>query len=497
MKMRLVPSALLFCAALGSPSATGAAQEPFAPPAQLPLQSAIEQILGNGLDDWGAMAWSLDQERPLFAVNANDIRIPASNNKIFTTVWALDVLGQEHRFQTDLLVSGEIRADGVLAGDVVLRGSGDPTLGYAGFGGDPMEPLRRMARTLRERGVHTVRGAIIADATAFDTALVGPRWPRDTEGGAAAYAPRVSGLAFGRNLLWIELKPTRPGQAASVTLSPDVPEIPVVSTVRTGAGRALAARRADSDTIRVQGAVSGRRSFRYGVGAAQPALLAAGALREALAEAGIAVEGSLRVAPAPPGAALVHRHHSVPLAQILPKLNQDSDNFFAEHLWKATVAHATGSGSYQRGGSASAIFFIEEAGVPPGQLWQADGSGLSADNRASPFAVINALRYADSAPWSDIFHHSLAVAGARGGTLRRLFRNTSAAGNLHAKTGFIRGVRSLSGYVTAENGERIAFSLLYNGRNTNGARSVEQQVGELLATYGGGSGSAPPIARDE
>ena len=488
---------LASCVALAAAPTTAQAQEPFAQPARMPLQSQIESILGSGRDDWSAIAWSLDRDQPLFAVHPNDIRVPASNNKIFTSVWALHELGPDHRFATDLLVTGEIGADGTLKGDVVLRGSGDPTLGYDGFGSTPMYPLQRMAVALRERGVQRVRGNIIADATAFDTLLVGPNWPRDTEGGASAYAPRVSGLAFGRNLLWISLRPTLPGQPARVDVSPNVPEIPVVSSVRTGGGRALAARRADSDTIVVRGGVSGRGSFRYGVGVAQPALLAAGAMRDALRQTGIGFEGSLRVDSTPATATLVHRHLSVTVADMLDRLNQASDNFFAEQLWKATVAHAVGHGSYTKGGSASAMFFINQAGVPPGQLWQADGSGLSANNRASAFAMMQALRFADQAPWREVFHRSLAVAGAPSGTLRRLFRNTAAAGNLHAKTGYIRGVRTLSGYVTAANGELIIFSLLYNGRNTNGARAVEQQVGTLLSSYVDGAGGAAKTTREE
>lgn len=474
---RALGLALLALAALLLPGRPLASRAP-----QPPLQAQAEAIVANP-GDWSVFAWSLDRGEPLFAINAEEIRVPASNNKVFTAIWAMDILGPEYRFPTDLLLPGPVPADGVVRGNVYLRGSGDPAFGYPEFEEDAMDPFRTMARQLKARGVRAVQGGVVGDPTAFDTVLYGPKWPEDTGKGVAYYAPRVSGLPFQRNVAWVEVEPTRPGQPARAVLDPNVPEIPLVSSVRTGGGRAWAVRKPEEDTIRVKGAVSGRGPHRYPVGVAKPALLAAGGLRQALIEEGIQVTGGAAVGETPEGAKLVHRHYSIPLRQIVPKLNRKSDNFFAEHLWKAAVARATGLGSYTRGGPASAKFFIERAHVPYGQIWQADGSGLSELNQSSALALVSALAYADRRPWSKAFHESLAVAGDPEGTMNRLFRGTAAEGNLHAKTGYIRGVRTLSGYVTTEGGERVAFSFLYNGRNTSGARGVQTQLGNLLAEY--------------
>lgn len=466
------------------PSAS--AQAPLEVPAAMPLQAQAEAIVGRAGDDWSVLAWSLDRNQPLFAIRPNEVMIPASNNKVFTAVWAMAVLGPDYRFPTEMLVTGPIQ-NGVLQGDLVLRGSGDPSFGYADFTQEPKEHLRIMARQLKSRGVRTVQGGIVADPTAFDSVLFGPEWPRDTGNGVSRYAPRVSGLPYQRNMVRIEVEPTASGKPTVRTI-PDVPEIPVLSTVRQGGGRAWATRHPMDDTVLVKGSVAGRGPFRYDVGAAQPALLAPAALREALREEGITLTGPIQVAATPAGARVLHRHFSVPLAQLVPKLNQESDNFFAEHLWQAAAAKSTGRGSFAHGGAASALFFIRNADVPFGQLYQADGSGLSAYNRSSAYALVRALIYAHRAPWSAQFHQSLAVAGDPNGTMKRLFNNTAAEGNLHAKTGYIRGVRTLSGYVTTAGGETVVFSFLYNGRNTSGARGVQSQLGELLASY---SGNAP------
>lgn len=453
------------------------------------LQAAAEEIVGRTGGEWGVAAWSIDRSEPLISIHPSLPLTPASNNKVLTAIWALDELGPEYRFPTDLLITGKVR-DGVLEGDVVLRGSGDPALGYPPHLGyslffeAPMTPFRIMAQSLLEHGIHRVEGSVIGDATVFDTILVGPHWPSDTGAGAAQYAPRVSGLAFQRNMVWVEAL-AGPGSAPVVRLDPPVEVIPVLANLHSGSGGAVAVRRPHEDTIRVRGAVSGRGPHRYGIGVADPALLATGALRQALLEAGIQVEGGVALGQTPKDAKLLHRHLSIPLGMMIPFLNQHSDNFFAEHLWKAASAAAIGVGSYRRGGPASALHFVEKLGVPPGEVYQFDGSGLSSDNRVSANALVHALVYAHFRPYSELWHRSLAVAGDPEGTMNRLFRGTAAAGNLHAKTGYIAGVRTLSGYVRARNGELIAFSFLYNGRNTSGARDAQQNLGVLLANYGG------------
>ncbi|HEX8905688.1 MAG TPA: D-alanyl-D-alanine carboxypeptidase/D-alanyl-D-alanine-endopeptidase, partial [Longimicrobiaceae bacterium] len=437
-----------------------------------PLQAQAQAIVGNP-EGWSLMAYSVDRRQTLFAINADQVKIPASNNKVFSTIWALHMLGPGYRFPTDVLATGPIQG-GVLRGDLVIRGSGDPAFGYPEYDRDVLKTPRIMAQALKAKGVTRIEGGIIADATIDDGKHHGPHWPQDTGNGAAQYAPTVSGLPFSRNMLWVQI------ENGAIKTMPQTTEIPVVWTTR--GGRAMAARKPDNDTIIVRGAAGGRGN-RYGVGANEPALLAPAALRQALQEAGITVAGPIRLGKTPDGAKLIHRHYSITLGEMIPQANRHSDNFFAEHFWKAAVARATGEGSYAKGGPASAHFYQEHAGVPYGQLFQADGSGLSADNRTSAYALVSALNWADQQRWSKLFHESLPVAGQPDGTLNRLFVGTPAAGNLHAKTGYIRGVRSLSGFVKTADGETVVFSMLYNGKNTGGARGIQQNLGVLLANY--------------
>jgi D-alanyl-D-alanine carboxypeptidase/D-alanyl-D-alanine-endopeptidase (penicillin-binding protein 4) len=439
-----------------------------------PLQAQASALVPNQ-SEWSVFAWSLDRNQPLFAINADQAIIPASNNKVYSAIWALAVLGPDYRFPTDLLLTGPVQ-NGVVRGDVVIRGSGDPAFGYAEYDKDPLTSPRAMAAGLKRLGVRVIEGGVIADPYIHDRVNFGPDWPRDTGNGAARYAPTVSGLPFNRNMLWVRMTP---GEGAGYVREPDVPEIPIINGSRGGGANAYAVRQPHQDTIRIRGGGRGR----FGVGAFEPAYLAGGAIRQALREAGIEVRGPLRIARTPQGSVLVHRHLSIPLVQMVPQLNRHSDNFFAEHLWKAAAAKALGQGTYAGGGAASAVFFHDRAGVPWGQLWQADGSGLSAQNRTSAQALVQALVWAHKQPWSQPFHESMAIAGDRGGTMRRMFVGGPAQGNLHAKTGYINDVRTLSGYVKTAGGETVVFSFLYNGRNTSGARGVQVNLGNLLAGY--------------
>ncbi|MDQ3556022.1 MAG: D-alanyl-D-alanine carboxypeptidase/D-alanyl-D-alanine-endopeptidase, partial [Gemmatimonadota bacterium] len=479
--LRVFQSSVLALALFLAPLPSDAQNRP-------PLQGQAEAIVGRSGEQWGVMAWSVDRNVPLFAIDSEDLRIPASNNKVFTAIWALDMLGPDYRFPTDVALTAPIR-NGTVQGDVVLRGSGDPAFGYPEFTSETMDPLRIMARQLHARGVRVVEGGVIADGTVFSDSLFGPEWPRDTGNGVSRYAPRVSGLPFQRNMMRVQA--FAEGGQVRIETTPRTTQIPVVSNARVGSGRGWAVRAPDQDTIRVRGSISGRGPHRYEIGVAQPALMAGEALRQALEEVGIQVRQPTRLGATPREAYLVHRHWSIRLADMIPKLNRDSDNFFAEHLWKAAAARSIGIGSYTRGGTASAIFFAERTGLPYGQIWMADGSGLSRQNHTSAHALVAALVYAHKRPWTEVFHQSMAVGGDPNGTLRRLFRGSPASGNLHAKTGYINNVRTLSGYVRARNGELIAFSFLFNGNNTSGARGVQEQLGVLLAEY---AGSAPAAA---
>jgi D-alanyl-D-alanine carboxypeptidase/D-alanyl-D-alanine-endopeptidase (penicillin-binding protein 4) len=367
---------------------------------------------------------SLDRGDTLFSWNADERLTPASNLKLFSTAAALHYLGPEFRWSTYLLSGGDLRG-GVLAGDLVLFGTGDPTLGSARFPGTA-RALDALADSLRALGVREVAGSVVADGSFFDPRLRAEGWTREDL--ASWYGAPVSAVVTAENL-------------------------------------------------------SGGRPVD------EPLRVAADRFRAALARAGIAVRGGVRTVREPSlslagfharrpgtGARVLATHRSPALREVVRVTNHVSHNLFADEALKTVGRVAIGEGSFGAGERAVARMLPDAD--PPRML---DGSGLSRLDRASARTVVALLAAMARSPESAAFRESLPVAGSRTG-LRRMW-NTEAAGNLRAKTGTLATVSSLSGYVTAANGERLAFAIIANAVRPAAAKETENRIGARLARF--------------
>jgi D-alanyl-D-alanine carboxypeptidase/D-alanyl-D-alanine-endopeptidase (penicillin-binding protein 4) len=434
---------------------------------------------------WGVLVISLTRGDTLYSLAADEAMLPASNMKLFTAALALDQFGADHRFGTDVLRDGLLTADGTLHGDLILRGDGDPALSRRFYPGSFGAPMDSLAALVAAAGVRRVTGSLIADASAFDTQRIPEGWlSRYLQAG---YAARVSALSLNDNLVWIVVRPGRAEQAAAVSLDPSS-EIPLHSTVRTvaGSGARIVARNTSSGTIEVRGTIgasAGER--RYLLVAEDPTAFTAGAFRRALAARGIEVVGETKFAPAPSGTEKVATLPSPPLARLVSVMNRESINIYAELLFRsaARAAFPQAVGSVDTGNELLQRFMTSEVGAAPGAVFAADGSGLSVLDRATPRSLVQLLAYAHNAPWGDAFHASLPVAG-ESELLRHRMKSTPAQGNLHAKTGTTNAVISLGGYVTARNGELLAFAMIYNGTDRWNAKETIDVVGATLAGFG-------------
>jgi D-alanyl-D-alanine carboxypeptidase/D-alanyl-D-alanine-endopeptidase (penicillin-binding protein 4) len=428
---------------------------------------------------WGVMVVSLTRGDTLFALNPDAMLQPASTLKMYTAAIALERLGPNHTFKTSVVRDGPVR-DGVLEGTLYLRGDGDPSLSPRYFPDE--RPMDRLARQVVAAGIRRVTGGIVADASAFEDRLIPEGWQSRYLG--AAYAARVSALSLNENLVWVVVTPS--AGRAQVALEPASTTVPVVSTVRVvgGSGGSISAYRASDGTIHVRGAI-GRSSGprRYSLVVENPPLFTAGALHAALVAAGVTVDGSVRLGEAPKEATTVATIASPPLWSIISAMNRESINIFAELLFRSAGRVATErEGSAQTGLAALREFMDKEVGARPEVVYAADGSGLSVLDKVTARSMIQLLAYAHRAPWSAHFHASLPVAG-ESETLRGRMRGTPAQGNLHAKTGTTNSVVSLGGYVTARNGEVLAFAFVYNGADRWNARAAMDQIGATLAEF--------------
>jgi D-alanyl-D-alanine carboxypeptidase/D-alanyl-D-alanine-endopeptidase (penicillin-binding protein 4) len=402
---------------------------------------------------------------------------PASIMKLMTTAMSLDRHGAEHTFTTEVLVDRGTNG-GTVDGSLYLRGGADPTLSLRFWRGE--SPMDALARQVAGAGIKTVRGGIVADESAFEVERIPAGWKSSYL--MSAYAAPVSALSLNENLVWIVARPE--GGKAVVELDPPTTAIPVVSTVRLvgGSGGRVVARRA-SNGIVVSGTIganSGPR--RYSLVVPEPPSFAAGALAASLKAAGVDVQGPIRVGATPADAARVAEIRSLPLASIVSYMNRESINHFAELLYREASREDDKPGSSAASLARLREFLGAKAGVRKDDIRVSDGSGLSEADTVTARSFVQLLSYAHRAPWGSVFHASMPVAG-ESETMRGRMRSTPAQGNLHAKTGTTNTVSSLAGYVTALNGEVLAFAFIYNGRDRWNARSTMDRMGATLANF--------------
>jgi D-alanyl-D-alanine carboxypeptidase/D-alanyl-D-alanine-endopeptidase (penicillin-binding protein 4) len=432
------------------------------------------------------MVVSLTRGDTLYAENAGEEMQPASTMKLFTSAIALERFGPNYQFSTDALRDGPVGPDGTVNGNIYIRGDGDPALSGKFLTGGPSAPMNRLADMVVQQGIKHVTGSVIGDASAFDDQKIPDGWL--TRYLQASYAARVSALSLNENLIAVSVSPTSPGQPANVALEPSTSAIPLVANVRTvaGGGARLGFRKLGNGTIQANGSIGSRTGTRkYVYIVEDPASFTTGAFLNALISRGIKVDGGTRLGKSPATAVKVASLRSPPLASMIAAMNRESINHYAELLFRNAARGPKRDvvGSVQSASTVLDQFFATKVGADTTRLVFADGSGLSILDRVTPRAQVQLLGYAHRASWGPWLHSSLPVAGDSE-LLKRRMRNTPAEGNLHAKTGTTNDVIALAGYVTAENGEVLAFSFLYNGRDRWTAKSMIDVMSESLASFG-------------
>lgn len=434
---------------------------------------------------WSASVVSLTRGDTLFTANAAAPVLPASTMKLLTAAVALDRLGPNYRFSTDVLRDGDVDANGTLNGNIYIRGDGDPAFSRRFHPGKYSEPVDKLARAVAAAGIKRVTGAVIGDATAFDNVLYPEGWLDRYKG--SSYAARVSALSLAENVLWVTVAPGRPGTAARVTLEPATTTIGIRGSVRSvaGGGAGVRASYTSDGNIQVSGRIGVRSPVRrFGLVVNNPPAFTTGAFHAALRNAGVQVDGGAKLGKTPGNSTRVASLLSPPLEQLVAIMNRESINLFAELLLRNAVRGPgrEGQGSAPAAESLLRGFFREKMGTDPATLAVADGSGLSTLDRVSGNQMAELLGFAHAAPWGPAFHASLPVAG-QSELLRRRMRQGAAEGNLHAKTGTTNNVLALAGYVTSENGEVVAFSFIYNGADRWNARASIDAMGETIARF--------------
>jgi D-alanyl-D-alanine carboxypeptidase/D-alanyl-D-alanine-endopeptidase (penicillin-binding protein 4) len=419
---------------------------------------------------WAVVVQSAESGEPIYRLNPSKLVMPASNMKIMTLSAAAERLGWDFTFETRLYATGPI-AGGVLRGDLLVVGSGDPTIN--GRGGSPRRVFLDWAARLKAAGITAIEGRIIGDDRAFDDEPLGRGWAWDDL--AAGYAAKVSALQYNEDLVSVVLQPGAVvGAPASIEIRPGGSGLTVDNAVITSeagaSGDVHVQRLPGSALLRVTGSVplgSGETSLAASVDA--PAQFFLQGLHDTLVGEGIQIGDApvLWNQTAAPVAAdpahLLFTHRSPPLSDFAVVLMKASQNLYAETLLRALGAQ-TGNGSTQAGQDAEREL-LTGWGVAPDAYVLADGSGLSRYNYVTADAITRVLsRMAADPRHAANFEATLPIAG-KDGTLARRLKGTPAENNVQAKTGSMSNIRALSGYVTTRDGERLVFSIIANNFN--------------------------------
>ena len=439
----------------------------------------------------GVAVYAVEREIPLYLHDADVPLVPASNMKLYTTAAVLDRLGPDFQYTTSLYADGSILPNGTLQGDLILVGRGDPTISGRFYGDSTTYVYDRFASRLRELGVRRITGGLVGDASYFDDARVAAGW--ESSNLLWWYGARASALSFNDNVVTIEVRPGGyVGAPPGITFHPYTDRLVVANSAVTGGrrgGRSIGIRRRpDLGGYEIRGRIPIRSGpLRYVVAVEDPPLFALSVFRQRLARAGITVDGELRVhheweARPSRTSRLVASQSSPRMIEILRVINKHSQNFFAEQVLKTLGAIFEDEGSFDEG-SDVVRDFLESLNVSAWGLRIEDGSGLSRYDSVTARTTAELLvAMADHERFGD-YYESLLIAGEDGDP-RRLDA-PAARGNVHSKTGTLRGVSALSGYVTTRDGELLAFSVISNNlpRGKGGAIALEDAVAERLAAY--------------
>jgi D-alanyl-D-alanine carboxypeptidase/D-alanyl-D-alanine-endopeptidase (penicillin-binding protein 4) len=499
---------------LAAPAHPAATHHPRPAKHKANLDAAINAIVTDpavSRAHWGISVLD-DKGAPVFALNDGQFFEPASNAKLLVTAAALALLPQNATWTTSAVTAGDVDSTGHLHGNIVLLGSGDPTMSGRAYPfaekterpNPPLMALQQIADQIAASGIRSIEGDVIGDDTWFPWEPYGSGWAWDDLDWS--YGAPISALSVNDNVVYLNIA----GNAQPPAWNPDTPYYILENSLQTVPGtqtkHAGIDRSTGSKVVRLFGTTN-QNGLHVALAIEDPAEYAAIALRQMLLAHGIEVKGNARaqhrpsidtedfraeinqplvlhpltlttIQPAGSGVRVLATHVSVPFEQDITVTNKVSQNLHAELYLRVLGRLEGGDGSIAQGLRVVKQFLTNSGtagteagpGIDPGDFVFYDGSGLSPQDLITPRALTRLLAFAARQPWGPAYRASLPIGGVDG-TLSGRFADPALKNKVFAKTGTLSEVHGLSGYLIAASGRTLTFSILCNDHNPTGEAS--------------------------
>ncbi|MBT4036214.1 MAG: D-alanyl-D-alanine carboxypeptidase/D-alanyl-D-alanine-endopeptidase [Candidatus Marinimicrobia bacterium] len=469
----LLVSALLIGCMTKPHNATPLPKHQFMRNAQQQVAFEIDTLLNHAPTDmgwWGVKVQYANTGEVIYERNSDRMFTPASNMKMYTTAAALCLLGPQYRYETDFVTNGSIDK-GVLNGDLIIRGSGDPTWSRRFYDENYDSVMVRFVDSLKAKGITEINGNIVGDDNVFDDVPLGDGWSWGYE--HHWYAAQISGLSYSENIIDFTLTPdiNNIGGPVIIEFHPQTSYLNLRNDLITVSHKTTQGWRHGRIRETNNGWFEGEYSISDGTQEEDltinnPTLFTVFALKKHLIDKDINVVGEPVDVDDLPDAidyeqtSTLFTYFSHPMSSIIKGVNRRSINFIAEQVHKTLGKEFGAKGSADEGGKIQIALF-DSLGMDTKNLHIRDGSGLSNYNLVSPNTTTSLLQMMWNHPYRSYYLESFSLTGVSGATRKRL-RGTSAEGNVRTKTGTIAKVRTLSGYTWTQSGEPIIFSILVN-----------------------------------
>ncbi len=453
----------------------------------LPVPVA-QALKAAGIPPAATAVWvrEVDAVTPRLALNARAAMNPASTMKLVTTFAALDLLGPAYVWKTEAFATGP-SSDGVLAGDLYLRGGGDPKLTYDQF--------ERLLRQIRARGIRDIRGDLVLDRGAFELAAADPG--RFDAQPMRPYNVAPDALLLNFKAVTLQLIPDLAQKALLVAMEPAPANLDLVNKITLGNGNGNGCGdwkerlRADvfghGHTTRLVLTVVYPPSCgeqRWNIAVQEHPQFVLGVFLQLWAELGGSLSGGVREAAVPTDARALGLLASPTLGEVVRDINKYSNNVMARQLFLTLGMEAGRRPAGAEDADAAIRSWLEVRGLGIPELVLENGSGLSRRERISAEGLGRLLQAAWKSAVMPELMASLPVT-ATDGTMKKRLRQNGIAGQAHIKTGSLEGVRSIAGYVLDKGGRRWIVVFFVNHPNAGGAQAAQDALLQWVYERGG------------